>query len=69
MPLAARTRNSVLRHLVDLADAAKLVAAGGRLEGALEAIQPTETGDVFAIVRDPWGIALQLVCRARPLEG
>ncbi|MCY2928944.1 MAG: VOC family protein [Planctomycetota bacterium] len=49
------------------ADAARLVGAGGRLEGALDEIKPTEAGDVFAIVRDPWGIAVQLVCRAKPL--
>ncbi|MCY2927678.1 MAG: VOC family protein [Planctomycetota bacterium] len=49
------------------ADAARLVAAGGRLEGTLADIKPTDSGDVFAIVRDPWGVAVQLVRRANPL--
>ena len=49
------------------ADAARLVAAGGRLEGALTDIKPTDAGDIFAIVRDPWGVALQLVHRAQCL--
>jgi hypothetical protein len=27
----------------------------------------TPTGDQFAMLRDPWGLALQLARRARPL--
>lgn len=49
-------------------DAARLVAGGGRLEGTLADIKPTDSGDLFAIVRDPWGVAVQLVRRAVPLD-
>lgn len=42
----------------------KLIAAGGQLDGE---ITTTREGDVIAIVRDPWGIPIQLLTRARPM--
>ena len=46
------------------ADTARLVAAGATL---VEAPAATPTGDVLGMLRDPWGIPLQLVRRAKPL--
>ena len=42
----------------------RLAGAGGQLDGEIEV---TPDGDVIAIVRDPRGIALQFVKRARPM--
>ena len=46
------------------ADVKRLTAAGARLDG-----EPftTPNGDRFAMLRDPWGISLQLVKRATPM--
>ena len=46
------------------ADYARLLAAGGT-----EHTPPSilETGDHLAILRDPWGVPVQLVRRARPM--
>lgn len=49
------------------ADIERLTSAGASLEGAPADIRPTAQGDTFAIVRDPWGLAVQLVRRADPL--
>lgn len=46
------------------ADADRLVAAGGVLDGE---IQSFPNGDAYAMVRDPWGLTLQLVSRAEPM--
>ncbi|MDR2862956.1 MAG: VOC family protein [Puniceicoccales bacterium] len=46
------------------ADTARLVAAGAK---AVEAPAATPSGDTLAMLRDPWGIPLQLVSRAKPL--
>jgi catechol 2,3-dioxygenase-like lactoylglutathione lyase family enzyme len=42
----------------------KLLAAGASSAGD---IVTTESGDVMTFVRDPWGVTIQLVKRARPL--
>ncbi|MDR3228843.1 MAG: VOC family protein [Puniceicoccales bacterium] len=46
------------------ADSARLQAAGASV---VEAPAPTPSGDTLAMLRDPWGIPLQLVRRASPL--
>ncbi|HAU36538.1 MAG TPA: VOC family protein [Phycisphaerales bacterium] len=46
------------------ADRHRLIAAGGTAEGGIDV---AENGDTFAIVRDPWGVPLQLVRRKTPL--
>ena len=43
---------------------AELVAAGAIIEGEIARL---ENGDIMAMVRDPWGIPLQLACRSQPL--
>jgi uncharacterized glyoxalase superfamily protein PhnB len=45
-------------------DSARLVAAGATL---VESPAETPSGDTLAMLRDPWGIPLQLVRRAKPL--
>ena len=45
------------------ADRARLIEAGGTAEGEIN----TAGGDTFAIIRDPWGVAVQLVKREKPL--
>ncbi|MBN2023905.1 MAG: VOC family protein [Pirellulales bacterium] len=45
------------------ADRARLVAAGATPEGD---IRQTPAGDTFCMVRDPWGLTVQLVRRVRP---
>ncbi len=44
----------------------RLLAAGATAEGD---IAVTPTGDRLAMLRDPWGLALQLAHRATPLVG
>lgn len=46
------------------ADVERLVRAGGTLEGDLNHLP---SGDCFAMLRDPWGLTLQLVSRAEPM--
>ena len=41
-----------------------LIAAGATAEGEID---ETAAGDKLAFLRDPWGVALQLVCRAKPM--
>ena len=43
---------------------ARLLAAGASAEG--EALV-TPTGDHVAMLRDPWGLAIQFVHRAQPM--
>ena len=43
---------------------ARLIAAGATPVGE---VVVTPAGDEFAMLRDPWGLALQLARRARPL--
>jgi glyoxylase I family protein len=42
----------------------KLVAAGARMVGD---ITNTPEGDELAMLRDPWGFAIQLAKRAKPM--
>jgi glyoxylase I family protein len=42
----------------------RLIEAGATAVGD---VTVTPAGDRFAMLRDPWGLALQLACRARPL--
>jgi catechol 2,3-dioxygenase-like lactoylglutathione lyase family enzyme len=44
----------------------KLLAAGATAAGD---VVTTPTGDQYAMVRDPWGLVIQLVHRATPLLG
>ncbi len=46
------------------ATAEKLIAAGGTLVGE---IGGNDAGDELAMIRDPWGLTLQLMKRAQPL--
>lgn len=46
------------------ADYARLLAAGAT---TVEAPHRTGDGDGLAMVRDPWGIPIQLACRAQPM--
>lgn len=46
------------------ADVRRLVAAGGKLDGEVTTLP---SGDCMAMVRDPWGVTLQLVSRAEPM--
>jgi catechol 2,3-dioxygenase-like lactoylglutathione lyase family enzyme len=43
---------------------ARLIAAGATPVGEIKIL---ETGDEMAMLRDPWGLAVQLANRARPL--
>lgn len=45
-------------------DRARLIAAGAT---AVDDVVTTPTGDQLAMLRDPWGLALQLVKRAQPM--
>jgi glyoxylase I family protein len=45
-------------------DARRLVAAGATQVGDFDT---SPTGDRFAMLRDPWGLAIQLVKRATPM--
>jgi glyoxylase I family protein len=42
----------------------RLIAAGATAEGE---ITPTSSGDQLAMLRDPWGICIQLVKRKNPM--
>ena len=46
------------------ADRARLIEAGGSADGEIF----TDGGDEFVIVRDPWGVAVQLVKRDKPMD-
>lgn len=46
------------------ADRDRLAAAGATV---VDAFNETEGGDQLAMLRDPWGLAIQLVKRAEPL--
>lgn len=45
-------------------DARRLIAAGATLVGDFDT---APNGDRFAMLRDPWGLAIQLVKRASPM--
>jgi glyoxylase I family protein len=64
-----RSMDPVLLHLAMETDdvpatRTRLIAAGATAEGD---ITHGPTGDVIAVVRDPWGFPLQLCRRARPM--
>lgn len=59
----------LLLHLAFTADdlpaaRARLIAAGATAEGE---VTETPMGDIVAMLRDPWGLAIQLVHRATPM--
>jgi glyoxylase I family protein len=45
------------------ADRGRLIEAGGRADGEIF----TDGADEFAIIRDPWGVAVQLAKRGTPM--
>lgn len=45
------------------ADRKRLIEAGAAPEGEVNC----DSGDTFAVVRDPWGVAIQLVKRKTPM--
>ena len=64
-----RSMNPLTLHLAFYAgdvdrERARLLAAGATAEGG---VQQNDAGDTLAMLRDPWGIALQLVHRAAPM--
>jgi catechol 2,3-dioxygenase-like lactoylglutathione lyase family enzyme len=66
-----RTMNPLTLHLAFAAadmgrDRARLLAAGATPEGD---VQVNDLGDRVAMLRDPWGIPLQLVVRADKMIG
>jgi len=66
-----RSMDPLLLHLAFLADdlvstRARLLAAGATPEG--EAFT-NAAGDEVAMLRDPWGLAIQLIRRAEPMIG
>jgi catechol 2,3-dioxygenase-like lactoylglutathione lyase family enzyme len=64
-----RSMDPLLAHVAFYADdlsaaRARLIAAGATPVGD---VQTTPAGDQLAMLRDPWGLALQLVRRADPM--
>jgi catechol 2,3-dioxygenase-like lactoylglutathione lyase family enzyme len=64
-----RSMDPLLLHLAFLADdipatRARLLAAGATPEGD---VIRNAAGDEVAMLRDPWGLALQLIKRAEPM--
>lgn len=64
-----RSMDPMLLHLAFLADdvmavRARLVAAGATADGDLV---KNASGDEFAMVRDPWGLTIQLIRRAKSM--
>ncbi len=64
-----RTINPLLLHLAFVsndpaADRDRLVTAGATVA---EALTTTPAGDALVMLRDPWGVALQLVRRKAPM--
>jgi len=72
-PLDHHAIHGMQAHLaIALEDAAAVAALAADLaaHGASAEGEParTATGDHYAIVRDPWGVPLQLIARAHPFE-
>ena len=66
-----RAMDPILLHLAFVsddvaADRDRLLAAGATLD---EDVLTTPAGDQLLMLRDPWGLALQLVRRAEPMIG
>jgi len=64
-----RAMNPLVLHIAFVADdidatRARLLAAGATAESAVET---TPVGDQVTMLRDPWGLALQLVKRSTPM--
>ena len=64
-----RRSDSLVLHLAFAVDdvratCASLLEAGATVEGE---VTFSDSGDEFAMLRDPWGIAIQLVKRAAPM--
>ena len=64
-----RNMDSLLLHIAfcsddPAADRDRLVSAGATVEDDLST---TPAGDVLVMLRDPWGFAIQLVRRAKPM--
>jgi glyoxylase I family protein len=64
-----RSQDPLVLHIAFWADdvaatRTRLIAAGATAESE---VQETETGDVLAMLRDPWGLPLQLVHRRVPM--
>lgn len=64
-----RSMDPLLLHLAFLAtdvpaESARLMAAGATPEGG---VVVTPVGDEVAMLRDPWGLAIQLIKRAKPM--
>ena len=54
------------QRLLDTDSIDRLLAAGAKTAGD---VTLTPSGDEMTFLRDPWGVALQLVKRATPLMG
>lgn len=66
-----RSMDPLLLHLAFLArdvkaERARLIAAGATPEGD---VIRNDAGDEVAMLRDPWGLAVQLIKRADPMIG
>jgi len=66
-----RAMDPLLLHIAFTTDdvpatRARLIAAGASPEGE---VTYTDGGDVLAMLRDPWGLAVQLVRRHTPMIG
>jgi len=66
-----RAINSLALHVAYLTDDMpatfdRLVAAGASPENPMRV---SETGDRVAMLRDPWGLPIQLITRAEPMLG
>ena len=66
-----RAMNPLLLHIAFSTDdvaatRTRLIAAGATAEGD---VQQNDAGDVLAMLRDPWGLAVQLVSRRTPMIG
>ena len=66
-----RAMDPLLLHIAFSADdvpatRSRLIAAGATPEGD---VQQNDAGDVLAMLRDPWGLAVQLVSRRSPMIG
>lgn len=66
-----RAMDPLLLHIAFTTDdvpatRARLIAAGATPEGE---VTHTDSGDVLAMLRDPWGLAVQLVRRHAPMIG
>jgi catechol 2,3-dioxygenase-like lactoylglutathione lyase family enzyme len=64
-----RAMDPLLLHLAFLSDdvkaaRARLIAAGGTADGD---VVRNPAGDEVAMVRDPWGLTIQLIKRANPM--